>query len=185
MQEMIIALALITHTNVEEVELHPVNTAVMREVIQEISLQNELISTAEVYEWHELALAQELFNVSWRYHRSVSAPHLAELNRFSTLELLNEQIEFNRTFADILMSQLNSAHAAGNFDAHAYIKGTILENDNIHYTYLMLQNVYDPRICTAEKRIRLDQFRELVGYNAFYSGMLPACVPLERIPIER
>jgi hypothetical protein len=113
-----------------------------------------------------------------RFRELSTAPHVAEVARFPSRDMVNDLLAFNRSYREDLNARLDLDLVHGE-----ELRAALMETDLL---YRIWDCVHDARceFCfTPVRRQALQQLRDLVGDAAFYSGQLPPHVPVWRFPI--
>jgi hypothetical protein len=113
-----------------------------------------------------------------RYQELVNAPRLEECNRLPERSLVKEFLAFNRAFASDLKNRLalDTVH-------EEELRAALAETEHL---YRFWDNVRDARCdyyYITVRRRALQELRELIGAEAYYSGQLPPHVPVWRLPV--
>ncbi len=147
--------------------------------LRAIAMHLELLDARER---HVLAnpeeFARDLKDLQERYQELGDAPSLAECRRFPNREIAGDLLAFNRAYRDSLSNRLalDAVHAEE-------LRVALAETDHLYQIWEAVQNVRNETYYVKFRRQALQQLRQLVGAQAFYSGQLPPHVPLWRIPI--
>lgn len=152
----------------------------MAPTLRAIALEWELMDKREV--GYVLSNPQD-FNsdlklLQGRYQSLIGAPLIFECKRFPDRDAVSDLMAFNRAYRDSLSTRLalDRVHAED-------LQAALRETDEL---YRILDTVRDARCeyyYVTYRRQALQQLREMVGAQAFYSGQLPPNVPLWRIPV--
>lgn len=102
-----------------------------------------------------------------------NAPPMEDCERWLDLEFINEQIGFNRAFRECL-----SKRQAGDPDRNQHYWEIINEVDELYNIWTAARDV-KMNFYPVTKRRDLKKLRELLGFEAYYKGILPPVVPLK------
>ncbi len=147
--------------------------------LQALALHLELLDAREK---HILAkpdeFARDLKDLQERFQELAGAPSLADSHRFPNREIAGDLLAFNRAYRDSLSNRLalDAVHAEE-------LRAALTETDTLYQIWDAVQNTRCEAYYIVFRRRCLQELRQLVGAQAFYSGQLPPHVPLWRIPI--
>jgi hypothetical protein len=160
----------------EAARLHQPLAPVMRAMV----LHWELLDAREV--GYVLAqaddFAENLKLLQGRFQELAAAPALAECIRFPSRDMAGDLLAFNRSYRDSLTSRLalDMIHAEE-------LRAALAEADQLYRIWELVRDARCEYYYITYRRQALQQLRDLVGAEAFYSGQLPPHVPLWRIPV--
>jgi hypothetical protein len=143
-----------------------------------LALQWELLDAREGdYLKNAQEFVSDLKVLQGRYAELRNAPPVNEIERFPSRDLVNDMLAFNRTYHD-------SVHSRQSVDMlHSEELQVILaETDQLHRVYEAVRDARCDYYYVTYRRQALNQLRDLIGLEAYYTGQLPPHVPLWRIP---
>jgi hypothetical protein len=113
-----------------------------------------------------------------RYRELVNAPRLEECIRFPERSLINELMAFNRAYRNDLTTRLalDTVH-------EEELRAALTETDQLYRIWDAVRDARCDYYYITVRRQALQQLRELVGAQAYYSGVLPPHVPVWRFPV--
>jgi hypothetical protein len=123
-------------------------------------------------------LAADLKLLQGRYRELQSAPRLEECSRFPERALVNEMMAFNRAYRGDLVNRLalDTIH-------EDELRAALAETDHLYRIWDAVRDARCDYYYITVRRQALQQLRELIGPQAYYSGNLPPYVPLWRFPV--
>jgi hypothetical protein len=148
--------------------------------LRAMALHLELLDAREV--GYLLAKQEEFADnlkvLQERFQELGDAPALAECKRFPARELAGDLLAFNRAYRDSLANRLSldAVHAEE-------LRAALAETDQLYRIWDTVRDARCEYYYVTYRRQALQQLRQLVGPQAFYSGQLPPHVPLWRIPV--
>ncbi len=124
--------------------------------------------------------AADLKVLQGRFAELRYAPHVSELERFPGADLLHEMLRFNHSFHDHVKDRMA-------FDTihEDELRATLLETEELRRIYNAVLDARCDHYHVTYRRQLLAKLRDMVGYQAFYTGCLPPHVPVWRIPEGR
>jgi len=113
-----------------------------------------------------------------RYHELQGAPRLEESLRFPERPLVNELMAFNRAYRNDLTTRLalDTVH-------EDELRAALAETDQLYRIWDAVRDARCDYYYITVRRQALQQLREMVGAEAYYSGQLPPHVPVWRFPV--
>lgn len=143
---------------------------------------------AEVVDPREEALLQgqsrdpagDFRQLAARYHDLLTAPLVAECQRFPERRTIADFLACNRTYRRELETRLtvDQIHAEA-------LRIGIAETDQLHYLWNLLRDARCEYYYVTVRRQALQQLRDLVGLEAFYTAQLPPHIPIWHFPALR
>jgi hypothetical protein len=123
-------------------------------------------------------LTADLKLLQGRYRELRDAPLLEECRRFPERALVNEMMAFNRAYRSDLVSRLalDSIH-------EDELRAALAETDHLYRVWDAVRDARCDYYYITVRRQALQQLRDLIGPQAYYSGDLPPYVPLWRFPV--
>lgn len=112
----------------------------------------------------------------WRYEPARNYPYSLERHRFPDSWIAGKNCEFNRSY----QRQVEYWHAQGKLD-HFVTQMILAECERIHAIWDCVKYINAPNVDADPFHVRqwLQELRELLGPEDFYTGRLPNYVPLE------
>ena len=108
-----------------------------------------------------------------RYRNYKNMPRSIESSQFPQIDIIQKMISTNCAYG----TQLLQLKTISNFDT---IDLAIEENNHLHkILYLMRESKLE--YSKTAQRIALNDYRNIVGYQFYYSGQLPPSIPYWRI----
>jgi hypothetical protein len=113
-----------------------------------------------------------------RYRELVNAPCLEECVRFPERALVNDMMSFNRAYRNDLATRLtlDTVH-------EEELRAALTETDHLYRIWDAVRDARCDYYYITVRRQALQQLRELIGPEAYYSGRLPPHVPVWRFPV--
>jgi hypothetical protein len=107
-----------------------------------------------------------------------NAPRLEECTRFPERSLVNELMAFNRAYHNDLTARLllDTVHADE-------LRAALAETDQLYRAWDAVRDARCDYYYITVRRNALQQLREMIGAQAYYSGQLPPYVPVWRFPV--
>jgi hypothetical protein len=112
-----------------------------------------------------------------RYHELVAAPPLRECQRLPERAVVEDMLAFNRIFQKDLKArlELDRVHAVD-------LQAALEETEQLYQVWDAVREARCEYYHVTSRRRALQQLRNLIGMDAFYSGQLPPHLPLWRLP---
>ena len=122
--------------------------------------------------------AADLKLLQCRYRELQTAPRLQECTRFPERSLVNEMMAFNRAYRSDLVTRLalDTIH-------EDELRAAVTETDHLYRIWDAIRDARCDYYYITVRRQALQQLRELIGAQAYYSGNLPPHVPMWRFPV--
>jgi len=113
-----------------------------------------------------------------RFQDFGKAPMVFEAMRFPDRDSVTDLLAFNRAYRETLSTRLalDMVHAEE-------LSAAMRETDQLYRIWDLVRDARGEYYYVSYRRQALQQLRDMVGAEAFYSGNLPPNVPLWRIPI--
>jgi hypothetical protein len=148
--------------------------------LQELAVHWEILDPRE----NRYVLAQpqdfpaDLKLLQGRFRELRSAPRLEECSRFPERSLVNEMMAFNRAYRSDLVARLalDTIH-------EDELRAALAETDHLYRIWDAIRDARCDYYYITVRRQALQQLRDLIGPEAYYSGNLPPHVPLWRFPV--
>jgi len=143
-----------------------------------LALNLEILDPLETHVLaHPEEFAADLKVLRGRYREFAAAPRLHECFRLPERALVEDLLAFNRSFQKDLKERLvlDRVHAAD-------LQTTLDETEQLFQVWDAVREARCEYYYVTARRQALQQLRNLVGMDAFYSGQLPPHVPVWRIP---
>lgn len=155
--------------------VEPQQWQMLRRSVRVLALQWELLDPREDRFQRPEHFALDVNVVRRRHQELVAAPRLQDGCRFPDKASVGQMLTFNRNYKRHLelMKPLLP-------DQSATVRAALNETDQL---YRIWEKVYDARseiYYIPVRRQALQQLRELVGDEAYYTGQLPPHVPIWR-----
>jgi hypothetical protein len=112
-----------------------------------------------------------------RYDHYLSAPALAEAERFPNRPLVEDFLAFNRTYRKELQARLEWEPSRCD-----ELRTMLNEVDQFYYLWSTVRDVKCGFYYVTVRRQALGHLRDLLGAEAFYRTQLPPHVPLAHFP---
>jgi hypothetical protein len=122
--------------------------------------------------------AADLKLLQGRYRELVNAPRLEECTRFPERPLVNDLMAFNRAYRNDLTTRLalDTIH-------EDELRAALTETDQLYRIWDAIRDARCDYYYITVRRQALQQLRELLGAEAYYSGRLPPHVPSWRFAV--
>jgi hypothetical protein len=143
-----------------------------------LALHLEILDPLETHVLaHAPEFAADLKVLRGRYQEFAAAPRLHECFRLPERALVEDLLAFNRSFQKDLKDRLalDRIHAAD-------LQTALEETEQLFQVWDAVREARCEYYYVTARRQALQQLRNLVGMDAFYTGQLPPHVPLWRIP---
>jgi hypothetical protein len=146
--------------------------------IRVLAIQWEILDPLET---HILSQAQDfvadLRVLQSRYHEFAAAPQIQECYRLPERTVVEDLLAFNRCLQKDLKERLalDRIHAAD-------LQAALEETEQLFQIWDAVREARCEYYYVTARRQALQQLRNLIGMDAFYTGQLPPHVPLWRIP---
>jgi hypothetical protein len=142
-----------------------------------VALEAEILDGREVRFVAAAAqdFAGDLKLLQGRFRDLGHAPLLEECQRFPERQMVMDFLAFNRAYRHDLTTQLglDLIHAEE-------LRLAVMETDRLHNVWDTLRDARCEYYYITVRRQSLHVLRELIGYQAFYTGQLPPHVPVWR-----
>ncbi len=121
--------------------------------------------------------AADLKNLQLRYQEFAAAPQVHESFRLPERALVEDLLSFNRSFQKDLRDRLalDRLHAGD-------LQAALEETEYLFQVWNAVREARCEYYYVTARRQALQQLRNLVGLDAFYTGRLPPHVPFWRLP---
>jgi len=164
------------------------NTPAIRHILTRMALDEELIDPSETKSLFVLAgyysFTYDVNMLRFRKHAMAANPMLKELERFPSFEVVDQWLTMSLSYQKWL-SRNQELFLPGHYKWKEFeaARQAAIERYNI---YLHLWLAQKPNLNPVpSRRTDLANFRQLIGDSAFYSGNIPAFLPLEYIAEAR
>jgi hypothetical protein len=143
-----------------------------------LALHLEILDPLETHVLaHPQEFAADLRVLRGRYQEFAAAPQLHECFRLPERALVEDLLVFNRSLQKDLKDRLflDRIHAAD-------LQTALEETEQLFQVWDAVREARCEYYYVTARRQALQQLRNLIGMDAFYTGQLPPHVPLWRIP---
>jgi hypothetical protein len=175
--QLIVALALLTTPpNAANAGNRGELTEDLRPAVQQIAIQLEILDPREEYLFADAkCYPSTLELLQARYRELADAPRTDDARRFPERCVVNELLAFNRSYR-----QNVDARRAMESHRESELTATLEETDRLYQAWDQLREARTDYYFVTLKRQALKRLRELVGVEAYYSGVMPPYVPIWR-----
>jgi hypothetical protein len=141
--------------------------------LQQIAIELEILDPRETYLFSDPPSAVKTLRT--RYHELADAPLANDALRFPERDIVNELLSFNRSFRQALDAR-RGIETNRDWD----LRDALAETDRLYNCWDTLREARRDYYYITLRRQALKRLRELVGPDAYYSGVMPPSVPLWR-----
>jgi len=123
-------------------------------------------------------LSSAVYTLRYRYAEMQDCPWLETLGNLPRGKWIDECLALNWQFQQDLRARLNLT----GFHEEQF-KEALYEAEQLYaiWQWLFLATAENYGVC--DRREALRNLREAIGHDAFWSGQVPFCLPLHRIPV--
>lgn len=152
----------------------------VRQAILQVAVEWEILDPTEVKSWFSeqtVPTVSELDLLRSRWKELCDAPYLSEAKNLPSREMADDALSFNRAYQQDLWARdrIDALH-------RHWIRGVMQENDKLYWVWNHIRNAQSGHNHVTLRRQALKSLRELIGVQAYYSGRVPASVPMWSIP---
>jgi hypothetical protein len=147
-------------------------------VVRLLAIHLEILDPLETHMLaHTNEFAADLKVLRGRYQELAAAPSLRECDRLPERALVEELLAFNRALQKDLKDRLalDRIHTAD-------LRAALEETEQLFRVWDAVREARCEYYYVTARRHALQQLRDLVGMDAFYTAQFPPHVPLWRIP---
>jgi hypothetical protein len=178
--KILTAAALLTGTWEPPLQHNPEQMhALLAPALRELAIGWEIMDRkeADFLLAHPKDFDEHLRLLQERYQELRDAPHVAEADRLPSRDVVNDLLNFNRTYYQEVCARLevDTIHSEE-------LEAAKTETDLLYRIWDAVRDARCQYYHVNVRRQALQQLRQLVGDRAFYTGELPPHVPIWRLP---
>lgn len=175
--KMVVAIACITGPGEpdpkEFVRAFPDNVP----VLVRIGLDLEILDVKQLHWFESLDAEERLTHLRWTWKELFDAPYLWEVNGLPSMEMVRDALSLSRAYHHDLTrrAELDALH-------RNWLHQVMQENDRHYQVWALIGSAQNKNYGVTMRRQSLKSLRTIIGAEAYYSGRIPAAIPLWSIP---